>query len=499
MPYSVAAPQNSSSNHGADFSSWLALLIIAQLVVWTVLPWLLARSLPLDVVSDGLAWGHEWQWGYYKHPPLTSWTVEAFFDAFGDIGTFLLSQVCIAATYVFVFLLGREIMGIRRAAVGTLLLVGVYYFSIPTPEFNHNVAQMPMWAAACLCYFRVWKTGKMRWWLALGAVAGLGLLTKYSIAVLLFVIIVHFAKVKGSKPALFSAGAWLASAVCLLIVSWHVLWLFESGFPTLHYAAARAGATSAVRDRFIAPVKFVAAQGIDIAPALLLARISGLRAAKPASHCNPELHFLLWMTLGPPAVTVLGSLATGMGVRDMWGAPMWNLIGLIVALGAAENWKRVKPNWLGAGAVVLSGIALAAFVLSNVLIPQRENRPSRIQWPDRALAQTFGAVWRQQVHTPLRIVAADGWLGGLVAMRSVPRPSVWIDADFRKAPWITPALAASDGALVLWRIRPGQTEPKAFSALKGLRILGRKTFGWPETPHALPLVIGYAVLPPATR
>jgi hypothetical protein len=34
-------------------------------------------SLPLDVVSDGLSWGHEWQWGYYKHPPLPSWEVEA--------------------------------------------------------------------------------------------------------------------------------------------------------------------------------------------------------------------------------------------------------------------------------------------------------------------------------------------------------------------------------------------------------------------------------------
>src|SRR5579864_2936704 len=176
MPTPVVAPQNRPTNPDADFSRWLALLISAQLVAWTVLPWLFARSLPLDVVSDGLAWGHEWQWGYYKHPPLPSWTVEAFFDVFGDIGPFLLSQFCIALTYIFVFVLGREIMGARRAAVGTLLLVGVYYFSVPTPEFNHNVAQMPVWAAACLCYYRAWKRDTMRWWIALGAVAGVGLL-----------------------------------------------------------------------------------------------------------------------------------------------------------------------------------------------------------------------------------------------------------------------------------------------------------------------------------
>lgn len=499
MPDPVAAAQNSSPNRSADFFRWLGLLVIAQVALWTMLPWLVARSLPLDVVSDGLAWGHEWQWGYYKHPPLPSWTVEAFFDAFGDVGPFLLSQLCIAATYVLVFLLGRDMMGARRAAVGTLLLVGVYYFSIPTPEFNHNVAQMPVWAAACLCYFHAWQTDKMRWWAGLGVIAGMGLLTKYSTAVLLVVMLLHFARTRGIGQALTSAGAWLAIAICLLMISVHVLWLFENGFPTLHYAAARAGAASAVRLRVVAPLKFLAAQAIDVAPAFLLAWIAGLQPAKSAFRSDSNLDFLLWMTLGPLAVTVLASLVTGMGLRDMWGAPMWNMTGLVIVLGAAESFDRIKPGWLGAGSVVLFGIGLGAFMLANVFVPRLEHHPSRIQWPDRALAQTFGAVWRQQVHAPLRIVAADGWLGGLVAMRSTPRPSVWIDADSRKAPWITSDLVKRDGALVLWRIQPGRSGPAAVADLKGVKVLGRKDFSWPDTPQSPQLEIGYGILPPAKR
>lgn len=499
MPAPLVAPQNRPANTDADFSRWLALLITAQAVGWTVLPWLFARSLPLDVVSDGLAWGHEWQWGYYKHPPLPSWTVEAFFDVFGDIGPFLLSQFCIVVTYIFVFVLGREIMGARRAAVGTLLLVGVYYFSVPTPEFNHNVAQMPVWAAACLCYYRAWKTDSMRWWMALGAVVGVGLLTKYSTAVLLFVILVHFSTTRGAKGALVSRGAWLATLVCLLIVSMHVLWLFRNGFPTMHYAAARAGASSSVTDRFLVPLKFVAAQSVDIAAAFFLAWISGLRRLTPAVRHDRNLHFLLWMTFGPPAVALLGAFVTGMGVRDMWGAPMWNLIGLVIVLATAENCTGVKPLWLGAGAVALFGLGLLAFVLADVVIPEHEDRPSRIQWPDRELAVKVGAVWREQVHAPLTIVAADGWLGGLVAMRSVPRPSVWIDADYRKSPWITPDVVRRQGVLLLWRIRPGQSEPAAFITLKGLRSFGRTTFIWPQMPKAVPLDVGYAILPPRRR
>lgn len=497
MSDQVAAPQNAS--RGTDFFLWLALLVLAQLVLWTLLPWLLARSLPLDVVSDGLAWGHEWQWGYYKHPPLPAWGVELFFDAFGDIGPFLLSQLCIAATYVFVFLLGRDIMGAPRAAVGTLLLVGVYYFSIPTPEFNHNVAQMPVWAAACLCYFRALQTGKMGWWLALGAVAGLGLLAKYSAAVLLLVIVVHFINARGVKQALTSAGTSLAVTVCLLIISMHVLWLLKNGFPTLHYAASRAGEVSTLRDRFVAPLKFILAQLVDIAPAFLLAWLAGLRPSMTPIRRDAGLHFLLWMTLGPPTVAVLASLVTGMGLRDMWGAPMWNLTGLLIVLEATKTWEHLKPGRLGTGVAALFGIGLCAFAAVNVLVPEFEKRPSRIQWPDRALAQTFGTVWQQHVHKPLRIVAADGWLGGLVAMRSAPRPSVWIDADSRKAPWITPDLVKRDGALLIWRMRPGQPGRGAFTDLKGLKPLGRKSFVWPDTPKSTPLVIGYAILLPTRR
>src|SRR5205814_941922 len=127
-----------------------------------------------------------------------------------------------------------------------------------------------------------------------------------------------------------------------------------------------------------------------------------------------------------------------MGLRDMWGAPMWNLIGLLIVLSAGEDRETVAPNRLAAGAITLFAIGLAGFALANVLVPELENRPSRLQWPDREMARDFEAIWRAEVHKPLRIVASDGWLGGLVAMRSNPRPSVWIDADYRKAPWITP-------------------------------------------------------------
>jgi hypothetical protein len=479
---------------------WLVIFVCAQLVFWTIIPQLFSSSLPLDVVSDGLAWGHEWQWGYYKHPPLPSWTVELFFDAFGSIGPYLLSQIAIAATYIFVFLLGRSFLPARWAAAGTLLLAGVYYFSIPTPEFNHNVAQMPLWAAASYFYYKAWKSGALPWWIALGIAAGLGILSKYSTALILIAIIGHCVSTRSARGALLTAGPYVAIFVCLALIAPHLFWLVHADFPTLHYAVGRAGNEASTAARIGAPFKFLLAQAVDIAPAFVVAAIVGLvpRGLTRAGQ-NENLLFLLWLTLTPPLLTFLLSLVTGLGARDMWGAPMWNLTGLIIVEAAGARRDFAPLPRLAYCLVVLFAIGLGGYLLSNVFVPEWENKPSRTQWPAQHLSDGFTRIWENNAHQPLRIVAADGWLGGLIAMDSRPRPSVWTDASFVKSPWITPDRLARDGALVVWRIRDGDGLPSPLSHLPGLKVLGTTLFAWPSTPKAQPLRIGYGIIAPTPR
>ncbi len=137
-------------------------LLALQLISWALLPGLLVESLPLDVV-EGVYWGQEWQWGYYKHPPLPAWILYLFERALGDVGPFLLSQLCIGLTLLCVWHLGCRTLDRDRAAFGVLALLGVYFFTWPTIEFNHNVAQMPIWAAAVLFHRAIsqdrWLTG----------------------------------------------------------------------------------------------------------------------------------------------------------------------------------------------------------------------------------------------------------------------------------------------------------------------------------------------------
>src|SRR5438046_2732050 len=101
----------------------VGLMIIYQIGAWTLIPSLVHRALPLDV-AEGYMWGREWVLATYNHPALPSWILEISRLATGTVGwpAYLVSQLFIAATFVFVFLLGREMLGPERAAAGTLLL-----------------------------------------------------------------------------------------------------------------------------------------------------------------------------------------------------------------------------------------------------------------------------------------------------------------------------------------------------------------------------------------
>jgi 4-amino-4-deoxy-L-arabinose transferase-like glycosyltransferase len=478
----------------------LFIFIAAQIVIWTFIPRLFAISLPLDVVSDGLGWGHEWQWGYYKHPPLPSWTVEAFFDVLGDTGPFLLSQLAIGATFGFVYLLGREMMDARSALIGTLLLSGVYYFSIPTPEFNHNVAQMPVWAFASFAYFKASTGGRLRWWAMLGLAAGVAVLTKYASAVLFLAMLGHMLSTRKNASTLLTPGPYLALAVMAAVSAPHIVWLVQNRFPTLGYAVGRAGHSAGVLHRIVAPLRFLLSQLVTLLPCLLVAAAIGLLRPSALRHLpsfsDENFRFLVFLGLGPVLITALLSLTTGFGIRDMWGAPMWNLTGLLLIYALFARAPAVSLSSLYAWVAALFVIMPLAYVLSTSLVPEWRNKPSRTQWPDRAMASTFSSAWMAETHRPLAIVASDGWLGGLIAMRLAPRASIFIDGDVRHAPWIDAARLKREGALVVWQTGAGDSPP-ADLALPGLKMMGVKSFSWPREPRAKPLRIGWGILAPS--
>lgn len=473
----------------------LVALIAAQIMFWTLAPALSHTAPPLDVVEMDV-WGREWVVATFKHPNLPGLALEPLRLLAGQAGwaAYLVSQIFIAVTFWAVFALGRDVMDAPRALAGVLMLTGIYFFSWVTPEFNHNVAQMPLWALVMLFLWRATTGGKLIDWLLLGAFGGLSLWAKYSSAILLLVAAAWILLDAHARKRLLSPGPWLALIVFGLIVAPQAAWLFEHDFGPFSYAARRAS-----RGEWYAPLEFLLTLTLDHLPMLVLLACAGwfgeANADAPPKPEQRALRFLLLLGLGPAVLTALGALISGAGLRSSWGAPMVVLSGLIIVALLNDKFSaaRLRRLTIGAGVliVLVSGLYYGHMRYGVALT----GKPLRGNWPQAEISRQLEGAWIEATSAPLRIVAGDVWAAGLVGLNGRNPPSVLIEGDYAKSPWVTPDELARDGALIVWSGDEGDTLPAFREGLAVHELRVRSPYARPE--NGRDIVIYYAIRPPA--
>jgi 4-amino-4-deoxy-L-arabinose transferase-like glycosyltransferase len=432
--------------------------LVLHVLVWWLLPALLQHNLPLDVIEQ-LAWGREWQIVYFKHPPLPAWILESIAVVFGRWAPamYLAGPLASALALLAVWRLGCEVLGRRRALLAMLAQECVLYFTFFTPEFNHNVVLLPLWAAIGLAGYRaIFNNGS---WVLLGALMALGMLGKYTTALLL-VSLLGLAVFHPAFRKLWTTwGPYIAVGVALLLLLPHLIGLWRIDFAPFFFPFARAPAAHHWYDHIIYPLQFSAAQLGGVAPALLAMALLSWRREGEAlfdgqqTPLAAEVRAYLWtITWGPAALAVAASFILGLHLKDMWGSPMWCFIGLFVM---AEAVGPITTGGLQRFAIAWASILLAVagvFAIQQTIGSYLMRRPTRGQFPGRELAAAVEQRWHEVVgRAPLAIVAGDVWLAGSIAFYSQERPSVFIDADRGKSPWITPEALVRDGAVFIWQ------------------------------------------------
>ncbi len=477
-----------------DPTKGLIALLAAQTVLWFLAPALSHSAPPLDVV-EMYAWGREGVVATFKHPNLPGLVLEAVRRVTGQAfwPAFLVSQIFIAVTFWAVFGLGRELMDSRRALAGTLLLCGIYFFSWPTPEFNHNVAQMPLWALIALFLWRSVERGKLLDWILLGLFAGLSLWAKYSSLMLIAPAGLWLLFDAKGRATFKTPGPYLALLAFVAVAAPQAVWLLNNDFAPFTYAAERSGNGGPVET-----FEFLALEIANCIPLLLIAGWAGFFGKRTADE-QPSpaiekrtLAFLLALGVGPLLLTLLIGIA-GSGMRTSWGAPMLNLAGLLaVALQRKELTQRALQR-IGAGATFLLAIVPAIYFVHMRFGADFTGKPLKGNWPQAEMTRQLETRWAEQTHgAPLRIVAGDVWTAGLVGLRDRTPPSVFIDADPRKSPWVSADRLKREGVLVVWRA--GSPPPARYAAMRP--IAEYVTIPNGSFPKAKPLELSYLIIPP---
>ena len=134
--------------------------------------------------------------------------------------------------------------GRQRALLAVLAQEGVVYFTIFTPEFNHNVVLLPLWAWLGLAgVSRLLRRGAARGigrWAWFGVLAALGMLGKYTTALFLLPAVAARGAASRIRRGWASPGPWLALAVGALVLLPHLLGLWRIDFAPLLFPFERA-------------------------------------------------------------------------------------------------------------------------------------------------------------------------------------------------------------------------------------------------------------------
>jgi len=490
----------SNWRHWQDPGTLVALLISGQFVAWTLAPALTHSSPPLDVV-EGYMWGREWVLATYKHPALPSWALEASRILTGAIGwpAYLLSQLCVAATFLFVYLLGRDLMGPSRAAAGTLLLTGVAFYAWPTPEFNHNLAETPIWAALPWALWHAVNARSSLWWVLSGALAALGMYAKFSTALLLVVLAAWILADPKARARLRTPGPWLALLAFAILFAPMAFWLIANAFAPLHYAALRSTVVGGGGLHH-----FVLNVGLNLVGMLAMLLIAGLLGPRPlrappaaAPIQAGAVPYLAVLTVGPPAVAVLGALIGQASLKSAWGSCMFNFAGLLaVALTAARFEERALARIAVCSAVLLLVVPIG-YGLIVLTSPILSGTPMRVSWPQAEISARMSAIFERETGQPLRIVTGDDWVAGLVGISARSRPSILSRGELALSPWISKERLERQGMLIVWDAKRRRLPAVLLALLAGQRQ-GEERFKWPNAKALGDLAIGYAIIPPSS-
>ena len=125
-------------------------------------------------------------WGYVVYPPVTPFIARVSLTLFGAsmIGLRFFAALAVGIAMVLTGLMAREIGGRRPAQ---LVAAWAAVIAGPAVSFGYLFQYVSFdylwWVLAAWVTLRLLRSEDQRWWLALGAVVGLGMMTKYTLGV----------------------------------------------------------------------------------------------------------------------------------------------------------------------------------------------------------------------------------------------------------------------------------------------------------------------------
>ncbi len=306
-------------------------------------------------------------WGYVSYPPLTPFIERASLGLFGlsMVGLRMFSVIAQMLVIVVSALMARDLGGGRLAQITTALTVALSPLPIfEATEFQYTSFAFLWWVLAAWFTIRLLKTENPRWWIAIGAALGLGLMTKYAIVFYIAGILAGMAFTP-ARRYFASKWFWGGVALALLIFLPNLIWLVRHDFISYkflqHIHVRDVGEGRA--DGFLLN-QFLVCANVFTVPVWLIGLYAFLR--------DRRYRMVAWMYLVPLLVFWIDK---GRFYYVAEAYPMLLAMGAV----ACERWLTRIPRWaqLTVEAAFFAGVFFAGGYFFAGWVPLASDGPLR--------------------------------------------------------------------------------------------------------------------------
>jgi 4-amino-4-deoxy-L-arabinose transferase-like glycosyltransferase len=320
----------------------------------------LAAGALLPLTSDE---AYYWLWsrhlaaGYYDHPPAVAWLIRAGTALFGNTafgvrlpGILLSFGASWMVWRTAAILLADEKAGAIACLLFNLTLMMTVETMAATPDAPQIfAAALFIWTLAKLA-----ETADGRWWIAAGAAAGVGLLSKYSTLFLGAGALVWQIASPPMRRWLVSPWPYLGGLLALAIFAPNLVWNAQHGWATFVFQFGRIEASHFTL-RYLG--EFVGAQALLATPFVLVLAVFGLAAVSWRDGRSALIGAMLW-----PSIAYFAWHSLHDRVQGNWPCFLYPL----VAVAAAD--AMLRADWTGWRKGVVRWSARLAVPLAAVLL-----------------------------------------------------------------------------------------------------------------------------------
>ena len=335
-------------------------------------------------------------WSYLDHPPLLAWLIALSCGIFGDNEFAVRLPFFIAGlvTLWFGFRLTSLLFDRTTAFISCLLLASLPIFFSTGFFATTDSLQITFWMASLYFLARIFLQNRQDAWLPFGLVLGLGMLSKYTLVLLLpgILLLMLF---KTSARHWFGNPRVYIAAVCSLVIFMPVLfWNYQTDWSSFSFQTVRRldrDIEFSTHYLLLHSLILLSPIGFYLAVKALF-KLPSMRVATATPSNADYRHFVLSFLALPLAVFIYFSLTHY--PRFHWTAPIWLLaVPFMAYLLSPSSNQQLPALSTGLRKATLYSIAILCMLYGGLLHISTFGPPPGVKLP---LANHY--FWRATAH-----------------------------------------------------------------------------------------------------